>query len=80
VSLTVLVVSACFMFRVPLRSTAAALGATIVLSTFVLGVHWLPDMMAGAAVGIASLLLASRVVQRGRSPFPAYLPPSVSVI
>jgi len=80
VSLTVLVVAACFMFRVPMRMSAAALGATIVLSTFVLGVHWLPDMMAGAAVGIASLLLASRVVQRGRSPFPAYLPPSVSVI
>lgn len=79
VSLTVLVVSACFMFRVPLRSSAAALGATIVLSTFVLGVHWLPDMIAGGAVGIASLLLASRAVQRGRSPFPAYLPPSVSV-
>jgi membrane-associated phospholipid phosphatase len=40
-----------------------------VLSTFVLGVHWIPDMMAGVAVGIASLLLAWRIVQRGRSPF-----------
>ena len=57
------------MFRVPMRVSALALGATIVLSTFVLGVHWLPDMMAGAAVGIASLLLASRIVHRGRSPF-----------
>jgi len=69
VSLTVLVVAACFMFRVPMRMSAAALGATIVLSTFVLGVHWLPDMMAGAAVGVASLLLARRILRRGRSPF-----------
>jgi membrane-associated phospholipid phosphatase len=69
VSLTVLVVAACFMFRVPLRMSAAALGATIVLSTFVLGVHWVPDMLAGGALGIASLLLAWRIVQRGRSPF-----------
>jgi len=75
VSLTVLVVAACFMFRVPMRMCAAALGATIVLSTFVLGVHWVPDMMAGVAVGIASLLLAWRIVQRGRSPF-TYRPAS----
>jgi len=69
VSLTVLVVAACFLFRVPLRMAALALGGTIVLSTFVLGVHWIPDMIAGVAVGIASLLLAWRIVQRGRSPF-----------
>jgi len=69
VSLTVLVVAACFMFRVPMRMSAAALGATIALSTFVLGVHWVPDMIAGSAVGIASLLLAWRLVGRGRSPF-----------
>ena len=69
VSLTVLVVAACFMFRVPLRMSALALGATIVLSTFVLGVHWIPDMIAGVALGIASVLLAWRIVHRGRSPF-----------
>jgi membrane-associated phospholipid phosphatase len=78
VSLTVLVVAACFLFRVPLRMAALALGATIVLSTFVLGVHWIPDMIAGVAVGIASLLLAWRIVHRGRSPFvrPAYTAPA----
>ena len=69
VSLTVLVVAACFMFRVPMRMSALVFGATIVLSTFVLGVHWIPDMIAGVAVGIASVLLAWRMVQRGRSPF-----------
>lgn len=69
VSLTVLVVAAGFMFRVPMRMSALVFGATIVLSTFVLGVHWIPDMIAGFAVGIASVLLAWRMVQRGRSPF-----------
>ena len=69
VSLTVLVVAACFMFRVPMRMSALVFGATIVLSTFVLGVHWMPDMIAGGAVGIASVLLAWRIVQRGQSPF-----------
>ena len=69
VSLTVLVVAACFMFRVPMRMSALVFGAAIVLSTFVLGVHWIPDMIAGFALGIASVLLAWRIVQRGRSPF-----------
>jgi len=69
VSLTVLVVAACFMFRVPMRMSAAALGATIVLSTFVLGVHWLPDMLAGLGLGIASMLLAWRMTRAGRLAF-----------
>ena len=69
VSLTVLAVAACFMFRVPMRMSALVFGATIVLSTFVLGVHWIPDMIAGFALGIASVLLAWRMVQRGRAPF-----------
>ena len=64
VSLTVLVVAACFLFRVPLRMAALAFGATIVLSTFVLGVHWIPDMIAGFAVGIASMLLGWRITCR----------------
>ena len=69
VSLTVLIVGACFMFRAPMRMSALAFGTTIVLSTFALGVHWIPDMIAGFALGIASLLLAWRIVRRGRSPF-----------
>jgi membrane-associated phospholipid phosphatase len=78
VSLTVLVVASCFMFRVPLRLSALAFGATIVLSVFVLGVHWIPDMIAGVALGIASMLLAWRIV-RGSSPFLVKLPTASSV-
>jgi len=69
VSLTAVVVASCFLFRVPMRVSALALGATIVLSTFVLGVHWIPDMLAGLALGLSSILLAWRLVRRGRSPF-----------
>jgi membrane-associated phospholipid phosphatase len=69
VSLTVLVVGACFMFRAPMRMSALAFGTTVVLSTFALGVHWIPDMIAGFALGIASLLLAWRIVRQGRAPF-----------
>jgi len=76
--LTVLVVAACFLFPVPVRMSAVAFGATIVLSTFVLGVHWIPDMIAGAALGIASMLLAWRMVHRGRSPFLVKTVPGLS--
>jgi membrane-associated phospholipid phosphatase len=66
VSLTTLVATACFLFNVPLRTTILALGATVVLATFVLGIHWIPDVLAGSALGIASMLLAWRVARRGR--------------
>ena len=46
-----LVVTACFLYRIPMRTSALAFGASIILSTFVLGVHWIPDMIAGFALG-----------------------------
>jgi membrane-associated phospholipid phosphatase len=46
-----------------------ALGLTVILSTFVLGVHWVPDMLAGVAVGVLSVTLAMRFF---------YLPPEVT--
>ena len=64
VSLMTLVVTACFMFDVPLRWSILAIGMTVVIATFVLGIHWLPDMIAGFAVGLASMLLAYRLVRR----------------
>jgi len=69
VSLIVLVVTACFIFEVPLRKCVLPLGATVVLSTFVLGIHWIPDMLAGLALGVASMLLAWRVTRAGRLSF-----------
>jgi membrane-associated phospholipid phosphatase len=69
VSLIVLAATACFLFAVPFRKCTIPLGGTVVLSTFVLGIHWLPDMLAGVAVGIASMLLAWRLTRAGRLAF-----------
>jgi membrane-associated phospholipid phosphatase len=66
-SITVLIVLIGYMCRVRLRHTALALGAAIIVSTFVLGIHWIPDIIAGVAVGFLSLGTA-----RYLSPLRAY--------
>jgi membrane-associated phospholipid phosphatase len=60
-SITVLVVAVCFLFNVRFRTPVLALGLAVIISTFVLGIHWLPDMIAGAAVGGLSVALAMRL-------------------
>jgi membrane-associated phospholipid phosphatase len=69
VSLIVLAATASVLFAVPFRKCTIPLGATVVLSTFVLGIHWLPDMIAGFALGIASMLLAWRLTRANRFAF-----------
>jgi membrane-associated phospholipid phosphatase len=61
VSLTVVIVLVAYLARVRLRHTTLALGLTIILSTFVLGIHWIPDMLAGTAVGVLSVAAARRL-------------------
>ncbi|HUF50176.1 MAG TPA: PhnD/SsuA/transferrin family substrate-binding protein [Longimicrobiales bacterium] len=61
VSLTVLLVSLAFMFRLRHRWSALFLGACIVLGTVVLGIHWLADVAAGAAAGTLAVALAFRL-------------------
>jgi membrane-associated phospholipid phosphatase len=61
VSLTVVIVLVGYLFRVRMRHTILALGTTTILSTFVLGIHWLPDILAGVAVAFLSVALARRV-------------------
>jgi membrane-associated phospholipid phosphatase len=60
VSLTVIIVAVCWLFQVRYRLTFTALGLTVVLATFVLGIHWLPDMIAGLMAGLGSVLAAWR--------------------
>src|SRR5882762_2340843 len=67
VSFTIVIVLVGYLSRVRLRHTTTALGATIVLSTFVLGIHWIPDIVAGVAVGALSVGLARRMTS-----LPAY--------
>ena len=60
VSLTVIVIFVCWLFHVRLRSTVTALGMTVIIATFVLGIHWLADIIAGVAVGTLSVAVAWR--------------------
>ena len=61
VSLTVVVIAVCWWFNARLRHTVTALGLTVILSTFVLGIHWLADIVAGVGVGILSVAIALRM-------------------
>ncbi|HXO42245.1 MAG TPA: CHAT domain-containing protein [Thermoanaerobaculia bacterium] len=61
-SMTVVAVILCYLYRVRLRTMMAALGFTVILSTFVLGIHWAADIVAGIAVGVISVVVARRCV------------------
>ena len=60
VSLTVIIIAVCWLFHVRLRTTVTALGMMVILATFVLGIHWLADIVAGVAVGMLSVAIAWR--------------------
>jgi tRNA A-37 threonylcarbamoyl transferase component Bud32/membrane-associated phospholipid phosphatase len=64
VSLTVVMVLLAVLYGLRLRWSVSALGATIILSTFVLGIHWIADIIAGLAVGALSVMLALRLDHR----------------
>jgi membrane-associated phospholipid phosphatase len=59
-SLMVIMILVCLLYQIRLRTTVLALGLTVILATFVLGVHWVPDILAGMAVGWLSVMLARR--------------------
>ncbi len=61
VSLTVVVVGLAFVERLRFRWTALWLGLLVILSTAVLGIHWLTDIVAGLATGILAVALALRL-------------------
>jgi membrane-associated phospholipid phosphatase len=61
VSITVILIMVCYLFQVRIRTPILALGLTIILSTLVLGIHWLPDVIAGAAVGFLSVAVAVKL-------------------
>jgi membrane-associated phospholipid phosphatase len=63
VSMSTVIALTCFVFRLRLWRTVATLSVTIMLSTFVLGIHWIPDIVAGLALGILSVMLARRIDQ-----------------
>ena len=58
VSSMVVIILTSYLFKVRFRHSVCALGLTVILSTFVLGVHWIPDMLAGTVVGILAVSIA----------------------
>lgn len=64
VSLTVVIIGVTYLGGCPYRNLVLGLGTTIILSTFVLGIHWVPDMIAGLAVGILSTFLGVALDER----------------
>ncbi|MCA1579902.1 MAG: CHAT domain-containing protein [Acidobacteria bacterium] len=63
VSLTVVLIAFCYLYRFRFRATVLALGTAVILSTFVLGIHWIADILAGVSVGALSVSLA-RIAER----------------
>jgi membrane-associated phospholipid phosphatase len=64
VASTVVIVLVWFLFRLRFRVSILALGTTVILSTFVLGIHWIADMGAGLALGFLSVAVALRLDRR----------------
>lgn len=57
VSITVILILLAYTFQMGLRHCMLALGLAVILSTYVLGIHWLPDIATGFAAGAASWLV-----------------------
>jgi serine/threonine protein kinase/membrane-associated phospholipid phosphatase len=60
VALSVIVALLGLVHRVRWRLALVGFASLVILSTFVLGIHWLVDIAAGAAVGVLSVALALR--------------------
>jgi membrane-associated phospholipid phosphatase len=60
-SLSVILIWVCYVFRARLRTVVLCLGVAIIISTFVLGIHWLADIGAGLLLGSLSVALALRL-------------------
>jgi membrane-associated phospholipid phosphatase len=68
VSLTTVVVTLAFVERLRFRWASLWLGLLVVLSTAVLGIHWLTDIVAGFATGVLAVTIALRLDRRIRWP------------
>lgn len=60
-SMTVVAIAVCFLYRLRFRVTCLLLGSTIILATYALGIHWIPDIIAGVGAALAGVALALRL-------------------
>ena len=63
-SLSVVLSVTCFAYKLPLKWAISFLSMTIIFATFVLGIHWLPDLIAGASLGVFAVALGVRAQDR----------------
>jgi serine/threonine protein kinase/membrane-associated phospholipid phosphatase len=61
VSLTVMTIALAFLYCLRFRWVALWVGLLIVLSTSVLGIHWLTDIVAGFATGVLAIAFSLRI-------------------
>jgi DNA-binding SARP family transcriptional activator/membrane-associated phospholipid phosphatase len=82
VSITVVAILLAFLFALRFRWTVLFLGLTVITATFVLGIHWLTDLVAGAASGVLAVSLAILLDRRlaARQPAPARPGPAVRAL
>jgi serine/threonine protein kinase/membrane-associated phospholipid phosphatase len=82
VSLTTVIVGLCFVERLRYRWVALWLGLLVMLSTLVLGIHWVTDVVAGLATGVlavaSALLLERRITWPAAGSPPVPRPPTAS--
>ena len=57
-SFTIIIIYACYHFKTRFIKSILFLGITVLLSTIILGIHWMADVMAGIAMGVLSVSLA----------------------
>jgi len=62
VSLTVVMIGLAFLYKLQFRWSALWIGILIIISTSVLGIHWVTDITAGLATGLIALQAARLIV------------------
>ncbi len=70
VSFSMIVLLTAYKFRLRFRHSIACMAMTVVLSTFVLGIHWMPDLAMGGVMALLAFGLATVTDNRYREAVP----------
>jgi len=55
---TLVIIFVCYRYRIKFKNPICLLGIMVILSSFTLGIHWVPDLIMGGFLGIFSASLA----------------------
>lgn len=64
VSFSIITLIVAYRFRLKYRHSIACLALSVVLSTFALGIHWIPDVVMGSVMAVLAFGLATVVDRR----------------